>query len=91
MWEALLASVNGQELNSATDSASTGQVALLAELVALRATLLNVLFKQANGQTVTAQEMQKSIDRADSEKLKKALERLEHAIDSKKANVVGSG
>jgi hypothetical protein len=35
------------------------------ELVALRAILLNVLFKQANAQTLTADEMQRLIDRAD--------------------------
>jgi hypothetical protein len=40
--EALLASLNGQEPKSANDSAATGQVAVLAELVALRAILLNV-------------------------------------------------
>jgi hypothetical protein len=74
--EVLLASLSGQEPKAATDSASTSQVALLAELVALRAILLNVLFRQANGQTLTAQEMQGLIDRADSDKLKKARERL---------------
>jgi hypothetical protein len=73
--ETLLASVNGQGEKSA-DSGGTGQ-ALMAELVALRAILLNVLFKLANGQTVTAEEMQRLIDRADSDKLKKARERLE--------------
>jgi len=66
--EALLASLNGPEPKSANDSAATGQLALLAELVALRAILLNVLFRQANGQTVTAEEMQGLIDRADSDK-----------------------
>lgn len=81
--EALLASVNCQEPKSATDSAATGQVALLAELVALRAILLNVLFRQANGQTVTAEEMQGLIDRADSDKVRKARERLEQVLDSK--------
>jgi hypothetical protein len=35
------------------------------ELVAPRAILLNVLFKQANAQTLTAEEMQRLIDRAD--------------------------
>jgi hypothetical protein len=34
------------------------------ELVALRAILLNVLFKQANAQILTAEEMQRLIDRA---------------------------
>jgi hypothetical protein len=35
------------------------------ELVALRAILLNAHFKQANAQTLTAEEMQRLIDRAD--------------------------
>ena len=35
------------------------------ELVALRAILLNALFEQANAQTLTAEEMQRLIDRAD--------------------------
>jgi hypothetical protein len=80
---ALLASLNGQVPKSLNDSAATGQLALLAELVALRAILLNVLFRQANGQTVTAEEMQGLIDRADSDKVRKARERLEQALDSK--------
>jgi hypothetical protein len=42
-----------------------------------------VLFRQANGQTLTAEEMQGVIDRADSEKVRKARERLEQASDSK--------
>jgi hypothetical protein len=52
-------------------------------LVALRAILLNVLFRQAKGQTVTAEEMQGLIDRADSDKVRKARERLQQALDSK--------
>jgi hypothetical protein len=43
----------------------------MAELLALRAILLNVLFKLANGEKPTAEEMQRLIDRADSDKLKK--------------------
>ena len=57
------------------------RTALLAELVALRAILLNVLFRQANGKTLTAQEMQGLIDRADSDKLKKARDRLAQAAE----------
>ena len=56
--------------------------AIMAELVALRAILLNVLFKLANGEKPTAEEMQRLIDRADSDKLKKARERLEQAAES---------
>ena len=78
--ETLLASVNGQGEKSA-DSGRTDQ-ALMAELVALRAILPNVLFKLANGEKPTAEEMQRLIDRADSDKLKKARERLAQAADS---------
>jgi hypothetical protein len=77
--ETLLASVNGQEQKSA-EAGGTG-AALMAELVALRAILLNVLFKLANGQTLTAEEMQRLIDRADSDKLRKARERLAQAAE----------
>ena len=78
--ETLLASVNGQDEKSA-DAGGTGQ-ALMAELVALRAILLNVLFKLANGEKPTAEEMQRLIDRADADKLKKARERLAQAAES---------
>jgi hypothetical protein len=47
--EVLLARVNSQEPKAATDSAGTGQVALMAELAALRTILLNVLFKLGKG------------------------------------------
>ena len=78
--ETLLASVNGQDEKSA-DAGGTGH-ALMAELVALRAILLNVLFKLANGEKPTAEEMQRLIDRADADKLKKARERLAQAAES---------
>jgi hypothetical protein len=78
--ETLLANVNGQEAKSA-DSGRADQ-ALMAELLALRAILLNVLFKLANGEKPTAEEMQRLIDRADSDKLKKARERLAQAAES---------
>lgn len=80
--ETLLARVNGHEPRAATDCASTGQVALMAELSALRAILLNVLFKLANGESLTADEMQRLIARADSDKLSKARERLLLAQES---------
>jgi len=72
--ETLLASVNGQEAKSA-DSGRADH-ALMAELVALRAILLNVLFKLANGEKPTAEEMQRLIDRADANKVQKAIEKL---------------
>ena len=77
--EVLLVRVNGQEPKAAAECAGTGPVALMSELVALREILLNVLFRQANGQSLMAQEMQGLIDRADSDKLKKARERLAQA------------
>ena len=78
--ETLLARVNGQEPRAAAGCAA-GQVALMAELVALRAILLNVLFKQSNGERLTAEEMQRLIERADSDKLRKARERLAQAAE----------
>jgi len=58
-------------------SASPADEALMAELLALRTILLNVLFKVANGEKVSAEAMQQLIDRADGDKLKKAAERLQ--------------
>jgi hypothetical protein len=75
--EVLLASLNSQPAKLNGTGAET--YAFMAEVVALRAILLNVLFKQAKGETLTAEEMQRLIDRADSDKLKKARERLEQA------------
>jgi hypothetical protein len=62
-----------------------GAEALMAEVVALRAILLNVLFKQANGERLTSEEMQRLIERADSDKFKKARERLEQTAHSKQS------
>ena len=72
--EVMLNSANG--LAAYGDGGARQVEALMAEVVALRAILLNVLFKQSNGQRLTAEEMQSLIDRADSEKLRKARERL---------------
>ena len=79
--EVMLASANGwpEKLNGAGGEAQ----AVMAEVVALRAILLNVLFKQAKGEALTAEEMQRLIDRADSDKLRKARERLDQASTSK--------
>jgi hypothetical protein len=70
----LLARVNGAEPKT-SDPGGIGH-AVIAELSALRAILLNVLFKLANSKTLTAEEMQRLIDRADSEKFRQARERL---------------
>jgi hypothetical protein len=76
----VLEDASGQEIKP-TGTGAEGQ-ALMAEVVALRGILLNVLFRLANGQTLTADEMQRLIDRADSDKLKKARERLAQARES---------
>jgi hypothetical protein len=77
----LLANGNGHATKSAeADTSGAGQQALMAELVALRTILLNVLYKQAHGETLTAEEMQRLIERADADKLKKAQARLEQAV-----------
>ncbi len=83
---AVLTSANGEPPQAATGSDGAGVQAgfahaLMAEVVALRAILLNVLFKVANGQPLTAEEMQRLIDRADADKLGKARERLAQAAE----------
>lgn len=73
--EIMLANMNGHGSNGQQHGGSESH-ALMAELVALRTILLNVLYKQANGEGLTAEEMQRLIERADADKLKKAAERL---------------
>lgn len=72
----LLANVNGHASNA--DSVATGQ-ALMAELVALRTILLNLHFRIAKGEPITAEAMQEIIARADAGKVRNARERLEQA------------
>src|ERR1700730_1814957 len=79
----MLSSANGRP-PKATETGGDGH-ALMAVLVALRAILINLLFTQTKGATVIAEEMQRLIDRADSDKLTKAKERLERASGSKES------
>ena len=58
---------------------NTGEQTVLAELLALRTILLNVHFAVSKGQTLTADQMQELIGRADQNKLSKARERLAEA------------
>ena len=76
--EALLENASGRETKPTASGGAEAQ-ALMAELMALRTILLNVLFKQTNGESLTAEEMQRLIDRADADKLRKARERLARA------------
>jgi hypothetical protein len=50
--------------------------AVIAEVMALRTILLNVLFKMANGEPVTEEAMRQLIDRADAQKDRRAVEVL---------------
>ena len=53
-----------------------GTTAVLGEVLALRTILINLLFSVTNGKPVTPDAMQELIGRADSDKLKRAMERL---------------
>ena len=52
---------------------------VLAEILALRTILLNIHFAISQGQTLTAEDMQQLIERADQNKLSKARQRLAEA------------
>jgi len=52
---------------------------VLAETLALRTILLNAFYKLAQGEKLTAEEMQAIIERADAGKAAKASERLQAA------------
>jgi hypothetical protein len=51
---------------------SVAEESLLAEVLALRTILLNAFYKLAQGEKLTAEEMQSLIERADRDKAKKA-------------------
>jgi hypothetical protein len=55
---------------------AAGERALLAELLALRTILVNVIFALANGQAITTEAMRAIIDHADQGKTGRATERL---------------
>lgn len=56
--------------------AAQADQALMAEMLALRTILVNLLFKLARGASMTADEMKQLIERADADKDNKASERL---------------
>jgi hypothetical protein len=58
---------------------NAGEQTMLAEVLALRTILLNVHFAVSQGQTLTTEEMQQLIERADQNKLRKARQRLAEA------------
>lgn len=79
--EVLLAGANRQLLKDHPADGTEAQ-ALMAEFIALRTILLNVFFRVANDEVLTAEQMQQLIERADADKLKKALERLQRSAKS---------
>jgi hypothetical protein len=58
---------------------NAGEQTMLAEVLALRTILLNVHFAVSQGRTLTTEEMQQLIERADQNKLSKARQRLAEA------------
>jgi hypothetical protein len=54
----------------------TTEETVIAEVLALREILLNILYRVANGDKLTAEEMRKLIERADAAKGQKARDRL---------------
>ena len=58
---------------------NAGEQTVLAEVLALRTMLLNIHFAVSQGQTLTVEEMQQLIERADQNKLSKARQRLAEA------------
>lgn len=62
-------------LNAAADSPAADSI-VLAELLALRTILLNVHFHLSSGTPITAEAMQRLIERADQDKRQQAEARL---------------
>jgi len=52
---------------------------VLSELLGLRTILMNLLFSIAKGEPVTPEQMQGLIERADKDKMRRALEKLGEA------------
>jgi hypothetical protein len=57
-------------------TATPSDPVVVAELLAFRTIALNLLYKIANGQPVSAEDMQRLIDRADGDRVRRAHERL---------------
>ena len=66
-------------LLKATKPNASEQTVVLAEVLALRTILLNVHFAVSQGRTLTVEEMQQLIERAEQNKLSKARQRLAEA------------
>jgi hypothetical protein len=70
-------------------SAKVTEEAVLAELLGLRTILLNLLFTTAKGETMTAEQMQAIIERADAAKLDRARKLLASHVAAAPAEIPG--
>lgn len=61
----------------AGETVAAGTRILLAEVLALRTMLLNLFYALARGERITSEQVQGIIDRADADKLARAVEALE--------------
>ena len=62
---------------------------MLSEILSLRTILVNVVFALASGNDISESEMLRLIERADGEKLKKAMQRLQpssHGAQGRRIN-----
>jgi hypothetical protein len=78
--EVLLATVERQKPTPAEQT-------VVSEVLALRTILLNLVFSLAKGDVLTEEKMTALIERADAEKLNKAMQRLERAVPTVPENV----
>ncbi len=65
-----------QVLLEACEETSRAERAMLEEVLALRTIVLNVMYELAAGEEIDAKRMQELIEKADAEKLSKAVGRL---------------
>jgi predicted DNA-binding protein len=68
-------------------AAKVTEEAVLAELLGLRTILLNLLFTVAKGETMTAEQMQAVIERADAGKLERARKLLAAQVAAAPAEI----
>ena len=80
--------IRNKLLDEGTDHAA---LVMLAELLALRTVLLNLLFSLSRGEAMTPEQMQAIIERADKDKARRALEKMGAAqfVISSKAGPAG--
>jgi hypothetical protein len=68
------------ERAEAPESGMADQAVVLSEVLALRTIFLNSVFMLSRGKGISEDEMNELIERADSEKLKRAVQHLKHRV-----------